>query len=181
MTNLEYIECDHCDEEFLNETGLQIHIGRMHTQPWQDEETLRSLYIEEGFGSPTIAEKFGCSPATILAWLREFDIPIDAPTNPRFTPAPNSDLDEVYGQEWTENLRKSIRKRDQYRCQGCGLSEAEHYSRNGVPLHVHHVQPAKTLTNGELRNSSENLVSLCASCHRRWEGIPVRPILEPHH
>jgi len=54
-------------------------------EPWQDEETLRQLYVEEGMSQPQIAEKFGCSNKTISRWMKKFDIKVrtksDTPTS----------------------------------------------------------------------------------------------------
>jgi len=52
-----------------------------------------------------------------------------------------------------DELRKQVLERDGWRCQNCGSSEN---------LHVHHVQ-----SRGRLRaDTLENLMTLCACCHR---------------
>ncbi len=43
-------------------------------KPWQDEETLRRLYIEEGMTQPEIADEFGCGQSTVSNWLQKFDV-----------------------------------------------------------------------------------------------------------
>jgi 5-methylcytosine-specific restriction endonuclease McrA len=47
---------------------------------------------------------------------------------------------------------------------------------------VHHIRPLRVFKEEydepewyELANDLDNLVSLCASCHHKWEGIPLRP------
>lgn len=52
-----------------------------------------------------------------------------------------------------EKLRKQVLERDGWRCQYCGSSEN---------LHVHHVQSRGRLGDDTL----ENLITLCAYCHR---------------
>ncbi|WEL29828.1 HNH endonuclease [Haloferax volcanii] len=59
--------------------------------------------------------------------------------------------------EW-HRVKKQILKRDQYRCQNCGMNESEW---RGVDLHVHHI---KAVDDGG-SNRLENLVALCKRCH----------------
>lgn len=62
-----------------------------------------------------------------------------------------------YTQDWTEDLRDSIRKRDDYQCKICLLSQEE----QGRKLDVHHIDYDKT------NCDPSNLVSLCDSCHAK--------------
>lgn len=67
---------------------------------------------------------------------------------------------EVYGVDWTEDLRESIRKRDSYVCQICGIHQDElgGYQRK---LDVHHIDYDK-------RNLNPiNLIILCRHCHNK--------------
>jgi len=59
--------------------------------------------------------------------------------------------------EW-DKARKIVKKRDQYRCQGCGKTENDF---QGVDLQVHHINPVDS--GGS--NDRENLVLVCNSCH----------------
>jgi len=70
---------------------------------------------------------------------------------------------EPYGKKWTKKLREKVRKRDNYECQFCGLTQAEHYAIYNEKLHVHHIDKNKK------NNSSDNLITLCHSCHISWE------------
>lgn len=74
----------------------------------------------------------------------------------------------TYGKSWCTSLKRSILKRDQYRCQSCFASERE----LGQRPDIHHIRPAKEWDIEEHRemNSSENLICLCRSCHRRFQG-----------
>jgi len=64
---------------------------------------------------------------------------------------------EPYGWEWNAELREEVRRRDGYRCQVCGVSQAECEKK----LPVHHIDYDK-------KNSDPvNLVTLCVSCHTR--------------
>jgi 5-methylcytosine-specific restriction endonuclease McrA len=78
--------------------------------------------------------------------------------------------DQYYGKNWPAQRRKTL-KRDNHTCQVCGHSPDE--SERG--LDVHHIRPVRLFDTPEEANDLENLVSLCRSCHQRWEGIPLRP------
>jgi len=61
----------------------------------------------------------------------------------------------IYPDEWTDDLKESIRKRDNYICQECGYTKEE----LGHTLHIHHIDYNKDNLN------PENLISLCRCCH----------------
>jgi len=64
---------------------------------------------------------------------------------------------EPYGRGWTDSLKNSIRQRDNYKCQECGVPQEE----CAEVLHVHHKNAIKKDLN------PTNLVSLCRSCHSK--------------
>lgn len=69
-----------------------------------------------------------------------------------------------YGSNWWEQRRKA-RKRDDYTCQDCGITE-ENYGRE---LSVHHIVPFRDFK-GDWKeaNKLSNLISLCEyPCHRK--------------
>jgi hypothetical protein len=70
---------------------------------------------------------------------------------------------EIYPSEFSNNLKKEIRKRDEYTCQGknCGITEIEHQMKYGKNLCVHHLDYDK-------ENCSEvNLITVCHRCNMR--------------
>lgn len=67
-----------------------------------------------------------------------------------------------YGKHWNE-LRNKVRRRDEYKCQHCGVSEKKQV------LEVHHKIPFKQFTDIKKANKLENLVTLCSSCHKKAE------------
>jgi DEAD/DEAH box helicase domain-containing protein len=77
-----------------------------------------------------------------------------------------------YGPNWSVQRRKAL-ERDSYACRHCG---AHADAAGAAGLHVHHLRPFRTFgyvpgQNDAYRraNRLENLVTLCASCHRRAE------------
>lgn len=62
-----------------------------------------------------------------------------------------------YPIEWGNILREAIRKRDNYCCRECGLSQ----ENNGKRLTVHHIDKNKN------NCKQENLITLCKKCHAR--------------
>ena len=62
---------------------------------------------------------------------------------------------EPYPMNWTNYLRESIRKRDSYICQLCGV----HQDELNYKLHCHHIDYDKD------NLDPNNLISLCRNCH----------------
>lgn len=63
----------------------------------------------------------------------------------------------IYPQDWTDDLKESIRKRDNYTCQECGI----HKDEINYKLHIHHIDYDKYNLN------PINLISLCRNCHMK--------------
>jgi len=88
-----------------------------------------------------------------------------------------------YGPNW-RSQRCKARRRDNYTCQHCGITEDE----LGKELDVHHIKPFKEigLAKYKMANRLSNLISLCPRCHRSVEpvltGEPIfTAISEPRH
>lgn len=88
---------------------------------------------------------------------------------------------EYYGPNWYRQARLA-RKRDDYKCQHCGIAQ----NKLRRTLDVHHIKPFRTF--GYIRNENENyklandltnLISLCQQCHAKAEAnmIPIQPKL----
>lgn len=66
-----------------------------------------------------------------------------------------------YSSEFNNELKDQIRKRDNYKCQTCGITEEEHLIVLGEVLTVHHIDYDK-------KNCNEvNLITLCKQCNCR--------------
>jgi len=80
-----------------------------------------------------------------------------------------------YGPNWEEQRRKA-RRRDQCRCQDCGMTDPEHLEEFDCRLSVHHITPVRDfIEDGDLdyeaAHQLENLVTVCRSCHQRRERL----------
>jgi hypothetical protein len=67
---------------------------------------------------------------------------------------------EEYGNDWTDDLRESIRKRDNYICQECGIHQDE-LNNWFKKLDVHHIDYSK------YNLDPNNLITLCRNCHTK--------------
>ena len=67
-----------------------------------------------------------------------------------------------YGPNW-EKQKYLARKRDQFKCQVCGLVET------GMAHPVHHITPFRSFPSYEQANKLENLITLCPTCHHKAE------------
>lgn len=67
---------------------------------------------------------------------------------------------EPYTTDWTDTLKRSIRERDGYVCQVCGVHQRE----LNYKLHCHHIDYDKK------NCDPKNLISLCRKCHMRTGG-----------
>jgi len=84
---------------------------------------------------------------------------------------------EPYTSEFSKELKESIRKRDNYECQNCGMTEEEHLIIVGTSLEVHHIDYNKINCN------KNNLITLCKQCNLRansnreyWQEIYIKII-----
>jgi hypothetical protein len=66
-----------------------------------------------------------------------------------------------YSIEFNDKLKESVRKRDNYTCQCCGMTEEEHLIVYNTNLHTHHIDHDK------LNNQETNLIALCLACNNR--------------
>lgn len=135
----------------------------------QDEDWLKARRKEDRASTYTIAEELGVSAGAVGGWLKRHGL------DPRL---PGLEPLKYYGPSWADAREERLEK-DNFRCQSCGDSS----DTDGICLDIHHIRPLRDFQkdNGQLNhetaNRIENLVTLCRSCHQRWEGIPLRPKL----
>jgi hypothetical protein len=68
---------------------------------------------------------------------------------------------EGYPFEFDEQLKEQIRKRDNYECQNCSMTEEEHLIVLGRVLCIHHIDYDKE------NCKKDNLITLCHQCNVR--------------
>lgn len=93
---------------------------------------------------------------------------------PRYTRFGEGD-DVGYGSLW-ETRRAEIIERDDEECVVCGCQRDEHQKQYRKDLHVHHIHrfidEYDRTGSYEIAHRSENLVTVCVSCHYYVEGKP---------
>jgi hypothetical protein len=84
---------------------------------------------------------------------------------------------EYYGPNWQQQRRKAL-DRDNRTCQYCA-KPAEDMDRDPD---VHHIKPLREFKKEydkpkwyQKANQLDNLITACMDCHRRWEGIQLKP------
>jgi len=67
-------ECPECGRVFDTKHALGVHRGHKHENPWDNEETLRELYVDKNMSLGEIADKLGCSIGTVQNALDKLGI-----------------------------------------------------------------------------------------------------------
>ncbi|MFC5368305.1 homing endonuclease associated repeat-containing protein [Salinirubrum litoreum] len=73
-----------------------------------------------------------------------------------------------YGSDWPAQRERAL-DRDEWQCQRCGMTNAEHLTEYGSSLHVHHIRKLVTFEDSEEANRLENLQTVCRDCHAKVE------------
>jgi hypothetical protein len=68
--------------------------------------------------------------------------------------------EDYYGENWYKKRRETV-ERDVHACRVCG---------NDGSVHVHHIKPRRKFDDVSNSNTLDNLITLCPSCHGRFEG-----------
>ena len=122
-----------------------------------------------------IADELDTTLSTVSRWMGEHGIEtqLGGIKHPEWKGGESLD----YGPNWLEQREKRIEK-DGGKCVVCHQTREGHINEHGIDLHVHHIKPINSFdeeTGYEVINGLDNLITLCVSCHRKWEGIPIRP------
>lgn len=67
-------------------------------------------------------------------------------------------------------MKEDVLKRDQYKCQICGMSNENHKKRYGNNISVDHIDGSGR-DEEKMNNNISNLWTLCLSCHGRKDSI----------
>ena len=135
-----------------------------------NREWLKEQYVTNKKSMTQLADELGVTEAGVLYWVRKHGIQTRTPQE-----AANSGEDHYawvgghpayYGKNWREQRQKAL-ERDGHECRVCG---------KGENLHVHHVHKIRSFSDPTEANYLDNLVTLCQNCHKKWEGIPLKPL-----
>lgn len=165
------------DRHGIERRGLGEHIINESPSELQDEEWLRTHYIDMGMTTVEIGEKLDVMDGTVGDWLEHHGIERRSPgvregeDNPRWL----GGHPEYYGSQWPEK-REEIRDRDGDVCQRCGDTMAE----LGIAPDVHHIIPVREFDDPNDAHTKENMIQLCKSCHRYVEELPTDEQIQYH-
>jgi predicted DNA-binding protein YlxM (UPF0122 family) len=179
----QYIECDmsqqeiadllNCEQPTVSKLLNDYDISIDGDCRYRDESWLREKYIQQNMTMQEIAEMCDVCRGTVSRWIKRHDIETrpahgrEGKDNPKWAGGESFG----YGSGWTERKRERVRELDNHRCIDCDMSQSEHQSRHDCKLHVHHLIKAREIDDAEIRNAVDNLVTLCASCHHKWEQM----------
>jgi len=188
------LECDYCSEPFTrprshyNESGNNF-CSRVCMNNWKSENLtgenapgweggkieLECEHCGDTFETwPFKSDRRFCSQSCTREWQSEEWV---GENNPFY----KGSHGDYCGPDWPEQREERL-EIDGWECAICGKSNEEHKQEYGNGLHVHHIHPRRSFRDedGSIdwdeANAPENLISLCVSCHTRWEGIPLAPI-----
>lgn len=88
-----------------------------------------------------------------------------------------------FGENW-HIKREEIIRRDDEQCVWCGMTRERHQDEYGMDLHVHHRIPRSEFVEAsdqeiEDADVQQNLLTVCAGCHRQLEQLPIQPLPPP--
>lgn len=183
------VHCDYCGDAIqrppsIAEKGKLNFCDYSCSADWKAENLTGSnhpLYTRVSVECPVCNDEFGlqdhladddsdhvCSTECFKKYISETTSGED---HPRWQGG-----QKPYGSGWNKAKRREVRKRDEHKCQDCGMAQEDHLDKHGEKLHVHHIQKARTFDDPEKRNDKNNLITLCRGCHSRWEELsPLAP------
>jgi len=162
--------CDLCGENFKSEEKDRVYCSKeCHNKSMEDQVqaecancgdvvTRRRYQYEH-------CNRHFCDFDCRREWMGENWVGED---NPQYINGKN----QYRGNSWYRQRLKALR-RDQARCQSCAVPE----SKKDRGHHVHHIVPYRKFDSWREANELSNLVTLCESCHQKWEGIELKPQL----
>lgn len=151
---------------YLKQYGIKI----THNQSFQrkniDKDKLYKLYILENKTSIEIAKLFNVDKATILKYLKQYNIPVRTNIETfrlRHGSKKGIRLENqiARGLSKYRKWRKKCLARDNFTCQICG--------KHGGQLNVHHINNFTEFK--ELRYKTNNGITLCENCHQEFHRI----------
>lgn len=143
-------------------TRKELSIGKNNAN-YKDGRTLKKYYCIEGCGKEINYNSalYGNRRCYSCANKEKYRIGILNNKGKNHPNWKNGIGNLPYPFEFNDKLREKVRKRDNYQCQNCNMTEEEHLIVCGVNLSVHHIDYNK-------KNCKEdNLIALCIQCNTR--------------
>ena len=154
----------------VNEVAQKLKYSNILTKKFLIKE-----YIQNKKSTIQIAKEVGCGSETIRRYLKIHKI--KSRTHSEVTKGKNNPMHgksgelspnyidgrsfEPYPSKFNSFLKEQIRKRDNYTCHGCAMTQEEHFIIYGRDLEAHHIDYNK-------QNCKENnLITLCKQCNIR--------------
>lgn len=161
--------CHTCNREFTTypnwiKRGGGIFCSRKCSKILRDKKVDKiCLYCEKSFRiklSTSIhnASKYCSSKCSQLASRGKSRLSISGDKSPNWR---GGIARSGYPSEFNDFLKEEIKKRDDYKCQMCGLQEEEHILIYNQCLSIHHIDYRK------INCEHSNLIALCHQCHGR--------------
>ncbi|QLK25421.1 HNH endonuclease [Natrinema zhouii] len=155
----------------ISEAQSNGDVSKLHDREW-----LETQYCNQERTTTEIADELGITSWTVSKWLERHSI--EARNSAGESGEANANwaggYENYYGANWGQK-RTEVLERDGFACLVCGMNVEEHHKRYNRSLDVHHIRPVRTFDEAENANTLDNLVTLCDRCHKKWEGIPLRP------
>ena len=149
LSNYRAIRCKSCNVKYLHKTGRLNNIGA-NSSFYKDGRSLKIYFCKCGKEICLNNALYGSKMCHSCAFKKE---------NHWNWLGGISKL--PYSFEFDTELKESIRRRDNYECQNCGMTEEEQLIVLGQTLTIHHIDYEKT-------NCKEtNLITTCLSCNIR--------------
>ena len=151
ISNYQHKRCNSCSAKFKHENGFLNAQGRNNGR--YNPEKHKKYYCKELNCNNEITYETwlkGKRRCNLCSYLGE--------NNPNWQGGKSF---ESYSIEWTKELRELIRKRDNFTCQYCGITQEEHLKKYKQVLHIHHIDYDK------FNCKETNLITACIKCNPR--------------
>jgi hypothetical protein len=151
-------------ESYFNSWNNSLECANLKTNKLSNKKLLENLQeVAEELGkTPTAREMKKFGPHCPKTYQKHFGSWNNALEEAGFEPIlTHGEGEYVYGSGWVEARQETL-ERDNYTCQVCAYRDKSN--------HVHHIKPRRKFDDVSKSNTLDNLITLCNSCHSRFEG-----------
>lgn len=173
------VDCPTCGETFKDKHAIRAHHSQTHGGPGiagkaEVECSYCGKTIERKLSIIEQNQRFYCSTECEGSWKSEYQGAY------RWSDDKEYYSGDYYGANWERQREKRLEV-DEYKCVACGMTNEEHKEKQGRSLSVHHIRDIDEFRDPETNevpneaNKISNLITMCRPCHKKWEGLPLRP------